>query len=234
GNGSVLQERRAFRTVFARAEKLGVPAERSHSPQAYRRGRRRLAAALVVASAGRHEVARIDLPRSRRAAREPRLVRVRALGALQHPCVRLRAPRRRARLHERPQRFRSHALRRPDAAGVPWRAPLLLLAARARSRARSSKGSLDVGASGTRRAARDRHESPRRHVRARLTMLTRRDLFASGLAAAAWAGASRVLAQATDPTDLTLAEASRKIRAPLISPGVLSASHTSAIVLFET
>jgi len=64
-------------------------------------------------------------------------------------------------------------------------------------------------------------------------MLTRRDLFASGLAAVAWAGASRVLAQATDPTDLTLAEASRMIRARLLSPVELTEAYLAAIDRYE-
>src|SRR5690606_19424896 len=134
----------------------------------------------------------------------------------------------------RQERLRHDALRRTDAAGGPRRAPLLLLAARARSRARPPGRAHAVAAARAGRAARDRHEPPRRHLLARLiTMVTRRDLFAGSLAAVAWAGVSRAFAQSANPVDLTLAEASRMIRARQLSPVEITEAYLAAIDRLE-
>ncbi|HEX6994743.1 MAG TPA: amidase [Gammaproteobacteria bacterium] len=64
-------------------------------------------------------------------------------------------------------------------------------------------------------------------------MVTRRDLFAGGIAAVAGACASRVLAQTADPVDLTLADASRMIRARQLSPVELTEAYLAAIERHE-
>jgi len=64
-------------------------------------------------------------------------------------------------------------------------------------------------------------------------MVTRRDLFAGSLAAVAWAGVSRAFAQSANPVDLTLAEASRMIRARQLSPVEITEAYLAAIDRLE-
>src|SRR5690606_28941510 len=66
-----------------------------------------------------------------------------------------------------------------------------------------------------------------------ITMVTRRDLFAGSLAAVAWAGVSRAFAQSANPVDLTLAEASRMIRARQLSPVEITEAYLAAIDRLE-
>src|SRR5512138_30586 len=64
-------------------------------------------------------------------------------------------------------------------------------------------------------------------------MVTRRDLFARSIAAAAWMSMGRAFAQSSNPVELTLLEASRLIRARELSPVELTQAYLSAIDRFE-
>ena len=64
-------------------------------------------------------------------------------------------------------------------------------------------------------------------------MLSRRDLFAGGLAAFAFSSAGRALAQTADPVELTLLEASRLVRARSLSPIELTEAYLAAIARLQ-
>jgi aspartyl-tRNA(Asn)/glutamyl-tRNA(Gln) amidotransferase subunit A len=63
--------------------------------------------------------------------------------------------------------------------------------------------------------------------------ISRRELVTGAIAATAWSRAGRVLAQSTDPIDLTLLEASGLIRSGMLSPLELTQSYLAAIERLE-
>ncbi len=64
-------------------------------------------------------------------------------------------------------------------------------------------------------------------------MLSRRELFAGGLAAFAFASPGRALAQSADPIELSLLEASRLVRARSLSPVELTEAYLAAIARLQ-